>query len=116
MSTKNNRARFDALRAQYVAAHEAEWSYEIGLISKYGQVYWASTAEKRKWAQLTARTERAAAKLFALIDAVSPRNWRSGVPAHWVSEQLSWEDATRPLNEPLAVTPPLAYGHTEAMR
>jgi hypothetical protein len=114
---KTDRDRFDALRAAYLDASGALQAHVITLELKYGgSTQWASTTEKRKLEQLRARQHRAGDKLFALIQRVSPRDWSTGVPTCYVYGELSWDDATRPLAEPLAVSPPCAYGHTAAMR
>jgi hypothetical protein len=40
----------------------------------------------------------------------------SGVPAHWIRSELTWEDAIRPKTEPLSVTPPTAWGHSRPIQ
>lgn len=108
--------RWEKLRADYLAARREYDDLTIKLDVKYGKREWASRTEKKKLDQLRKRMDRIGDKMLAMLDQVSPRDWHSGVPAHWVYGSLSWEDAIRPLSEPLSVTPPLAYGHTSPMR
>lgn len=113
--------KFAALRERCVAAHTALAEYKAAMQRKYGFHYDAwihqmTTAEDRKHDSLQKKRDKADDKLFALLDKISPRNWRSGAPAHWVATKLPYEDAVRPLDERLSVTPPIAYGHREPMR
>ena len=74
-------------------------------------------SEKRGLEPLRARLNQANKEMYDLLDRISPRDWwQSGVPAWWIAEKLSFEDAIRPTSEPLSETPPLAYGQTHPMR
>jgi hypothetical protein len=46
--------------------------------------------------------------MFALLDRIGGRSWRSLVPHHWVMEELSYEDATT--RDALSAVPPCGYG------
>ena len=122
MGTDKQRERFEALRAAYVRQKERSDKVEEALRAKY-HVGWDETlyshvptkTEQAKREAARAATDKASGKFMDHLDAISPRNWRSGVPAHWVYEELSYEDAVRPRNEKLGVVSPLAYGHTVPM-
>lgn len=115
----SDRERWEKLRADYLTTSRAARDIDIQLSLKYGpgfQLGWASKTEQKKLHQLRQRLDRIGDKMFAILERVSPRDWSRGVPTHWLREKLSWEDAVRPLGEPLSVTPPLAYGATSPMR
>jgi len=105
--------RFDALRAKYLAAREALHAVEIEVSVRYGgTTTWASRGEKSKLEQLRGRVSRAGDAFFEHLQAISPRDWSSGVPFVWCCESLTYADAVRPVKEPLSVVPPLPYGAT----
>lgn len=108
--------RWKKLRADYLVADREYDALDIELSVRYGRREWAPKAQLNKLEQIRKRKGRIGDKMLALLDQVSPRDWHQGVPAHWIYSSLKWEDAIRPLNEPLSVTPPLAYGHTSPMR
>jgi hypothetical protein len=116
--TSSDSNRWHKLRADYLTASKTATDLEIALRVRYGNngVHWASKSEKKRLETVKARKDRIGSKMFEILERVSPRHWGSGVPAYWLYEKLSWEDAVRPLHEPLSVTPPLAYGATEPMR
>ena len=106
--------QWNKLRADYLEADRAYHALDNELSYKYGSKHgyeWASTTERKKLEQLRKRKDRVGEKMFAILEKVSPRDWAHGVPAHWIYEKLSWEDAVRPANEPLSVTTPTAYGY-----
>lgn len=110
MSTKADYNTFQKLRAQYLVKHEAASAHERVLHAKYGpglQSTWLSVTERRKQDALRAATDKVGDRFFDLLDRVSPRDWRRGVPMHWVLGQLTWEQATGA--EP--VEAPKAYGY-----
>lgn len=89
--------RWKTLRAECEHKHGRTWNAPIGAQKKIE----AAAEQERK----------AADRFFDLLREISPRNWYSGgAPAHWVLRDLSFEDAIRPLTEPLSVVPPLSYG------
>lgn len=115
MAATNPRAptaeQWNKLRADYLEADRAYDALDIDLSVKYGKREWASRTEQKKLDQLRKRKARVCEKMFAVLDKVATRDWHHGVPAYWVCEKLSWEDAIRPANEPLSVTPPTVYGY-----
>lgn len=121
MSTKltpRHLERWNALHLRLIVARGVFAACERRLRGQYGefQPAWLTKVQRAELDQKRAAVHKVEEKIFALLDEVSPRNWRSGVPAHWVASELTWEDAIRPLGEPLSVVPPLAYGATEALR
>jgi hypothetical protein len=114
-SRVSDHARWDKLRAQFLAAHEAARAQEIEMRVRYGDAnwrHWASKSDRNKLDKLRERERKIGDKIMALLLRVSPRGdaWRTGAPAYWIYEKLSWEDATRPVNEPLSVVVPAPYG------
>jgi hypothetical protein len=108
---------WEKLRSQYLALQEEERDYEISLRVRYGDnIKWTSKTEQKKLESLRAKSDKVGKKMFTLIEKVSPRDWSSGVPSHWILKSLDWENVIRPLNEPLSVVPPLSYGATHHMR
>lgn len=123
MSTKltpRHLERWIALHDRLRIARETLNMLEKSLAARYGWasgwLAWLGSTDRKtldiKWAAVRKIEE----KIFAILAEVSPRDWSHGVPAHWVASELTWEDAIRPLGEPLSVVPPLAYGATEALR
>jgi hypothetical protein len=108
--------RWGRLRAQYLEDARARSDLDVRLSVRYGRIAWAPRAEQKKFAQIGARMDRTGAKMMQILDTVSPRNWHHGAPSRWVYGELTWDDAIRPLDEPLSVTPPLPYGATHPMR
>lgn len=110
--------KFSRLRAQLLAIdariREMRRAFEI----KYGSDFQKSWAPKSGVKTLEAYERaysKAADQMYALLDS-SPRNWRSGVPCHWVLLELSFGDAMKPLTETLSVVPPCPYGHTRPIK
>lgn len=112
-----NRDRFEGFRARYLAAvvRLDEASAPMRARCGYHQDWrqWITRAEGRRLEALHGRVDAAADRLLKHIETFSPRDWRSGTPAHWVYEKLTYEDAARPRSERLSVVPPLAYGHSK---
>ena len=110
-----DKQRWDSLRASFITADEAARAQEIAMRVKYGDGNfrrWASRGEQSKLEKLEERRSKIGDKLFQLLLEVSPRGeaWRSGAPVFWIYRTLSWEDATRPTNEPLSVVVPAPFG------
>jgi hypothetical protein len=116
----NARERWDALHARKDSAADAFGSLERTLGSRYGWApgwdSWISNTERKALDRKRSAIRRVDAQIFKMLDKISPRDWHSRVPAHWVCENLTWEDAVRPLTEPLSVVPPCSYGSTEPLR
>jgi hypothetical protein len=112
----SDREKFEKLRAKYLDIQNQMEQIRRDAHAKYGpsELTYASKAMKNKDAALRARQSKVSDEMYAILALVSPRDWRSGVPLHWVLGQLTWEDAVRPTSEKLSVTPPLAYGQTHA--
>lgn len=118
MATKADKKRWDDLHAAYAKAAEALQEYEIELSVKYGHRFdrtWLSTGQRNKLDKLRERRDKIGEKIIDLIVRVSPRgeDWLHGVPSFWLREELTWEDAIRPKNEPLSVVVPGAYGYPD---
>lgn len=109
---------FEKAQGAFRDAGEKLRALRIELAVKYGSgnERWASRAEKTRQDKLMAAQTRAGDRVMKVLDAVSPRNWHSGVPWWWVGEKLTWEDAVRPKGEPLSVTPPLSFGSSTPMQ
>jgi hypothetical protein len=115
MSLATDKKRWDELHAAQSAKYETRRAYELELGSKHGHHFepqWLKKGERDKLEKLRAAEDKIGDKIVELLVRVSPRGqaWLSGVPAHWIRWDLTWEDAIRPKNEPLSVTPPSAWG------
>jgi len=117
MSLAADKKRWDELHAAYAKASEAAHEYDLQLARKYGSTYqpsWLKKGDRDKQDALRARADKIGDKIVELLVRVSPRGqaWLSGVPAHWIRSDLTWEDAIRPRDESLSVVPPTAWGST----
>lgn len=117
MATAVDRRRWDDLRASYATARAAVKDYESSLRPKYGYSdsnwrSWITKTERSKFERLEARANKIGDKIVALLVQISPRGeaWLSGAPAWWIRERLTWDDAVRPINEPLSVEVPAPWG------
>lgn len=110
-----NRTRWDKARAAVLAARKACNDFDCELRVRYGETRWAGRAERAKRERLYAALSRACGRIWQLLER-SPRDWAHGVPAQWVTERLSYEDAIRPLGETLSVVPEVAYGYTQPIK
>jgi hypothetical protein len=114
------KARFDSLRAAYLAADRAARDEAIHQSVKYGTERdarsWASKGEKSKLQKLEKKKDKIGDKIIDLIIQESPRGemWMSGAPTSWLREKITWEDVTKTSNEPLTFLPPAPYGWSEA--
>lgn len=107
-------AKWNALQAEYRAAYAAFQDHEVALAVKYGDrrnIRWASRGEQKKLEQLRARADRIADRMYKMLERSATRDWRHGVPAHWIAEKLTWADAVKPPGESLSVEPPRAFGY-----
>jgi hypothetical protein len=108
------RAKFDSLRAKYISAKEKYRDLDIAFSVRYGSSYdhsWLKAADRKKLDGALSITDKAGSALYEYVKAISPRDWSYGVPIHWIYEDLTFEDAIRPLNEKLSVSPPPSYGN-----
>ena len=109
------RAKFDRLRARYVEAAARLDEADVEFAGRYGARYattWLSRRDQQRLERLRAARRKAEEAIFAHVQAHSPRDWGRGVPQAWVCASLTWDDAVRPLGEPLSVVPPMSYGAT----
>lgn len=114
-----SQARFDSARATVLLAAERRDAHTMALSIRYGShgkphSSWLTSPERKRCEQLDAAYDRAAARMWKLLEA-SPRDWRAGVPSAWVVEQLPYADAVAPLGTPLSVVPPCAWGYREPL-
>jgi hypothetical protein len=108
-----DRARFEAIRARWVKACDAERAYRLDvLLSRYAKTNpsssWLNATERRRLEAFRRAQDRASDAMFELLDRIGGRYWRSLIPHHWVMEELSYEDATT--RGALSVVPPCGYG------
>jgi len=118
MATAVDKKKWDSLHAAYAKAHEALSEYELALGSKYGHNFnasWLTRGQRDKLDKLHEKKSAIGDKIIDLLVHVSPRGdrWLSGVPSWWLRERLTWEDAIRPVNEPLSVVVPGAWGYPD---
>lgn len=112
-----NRAKFDKARAAVLAKRAALDEMRNAFARRYGGPWlpsWLSAADRAKLERASAAYDRAGGRMFKLLLG-SPRDWRAGVPAVWVAEDLTYRDAIAAADEPLAVTPPCAYGYSRSI-
>ena len=118
-NSKTQRARFDELRARYLAQQAKRSAHDDAMRGKYGGDYrttWLTTGEAKKETKLREASDAAQNAFIDYLTEISPRYWKSGVPVHWLCEELTYEDAIRPVDQPLSVVPPLAYGATDPIQ
>lgn len=111
--SKLTRDRFERLRAAVLAKRAVKDSVRRTLELKYGQcnLNWCTAKEVKIQLAAQAAYDKAADRMHALLEA-SPRDWKEGVPTAWAVEELSYDDACKPLSEALSVVPPMAYGYS----
>lgn len=105
-------AKFEKLRAAYIALDEKTDAIRLEYRIKYGND-WRSCltrAQTKKLDALHERKDRISDQFFVLLDSISPRNWRSTIAFGWVITKLSYADAIT--KERLSVLPEPAYGST----
>lgn len=80
-------AEWEAIQAAYVAAHKAEWDYDITNRVRYG-ASWRHYGPKhvqRAGERLRAAQDRAYKRAFTWLGKHSPWDWYgSGAGAHWI--------------------------------
>lgn len=107
--------RFERAQQRYRDAIERRDAFRYGvLLRKYGRLdpsrAWMTRGEIDRLDRFRRAEDRAGDALFAVLDRVSLRGWRSGPPFAWVMTELSWTDATTA--DALSVVPPCGYGST----
>lgn len=112
----NSEKRFESIRAAYRKVAERRETFRSALREKYGEscppLPWQTRTERNKADAIQAADMKATERMCSLLDEISPRDWRSGVPAHWLMTDLTFADATT--RGALSVVPPCAYGHSAA--
>jgi hypothetical protein len=111
-------AKFDKARAAVLATRAVRDATFGELERKYGpgvSLGWTCGQERKRAEKVRERHEHAQDAMFRVLED-SSRDWRSGVPVAWVTEELTYDDAVRPLDEPLSVVPPCAYGFMKPIR
>jgi hypothetical protein len=100
--------RWEYMQERWRKAIEAARTLQFDLKYHYGETYSAPRAKREKLDRLWAREASASDAIFAWLDANSPRQWRTGVPAYWICGDLSFADALT--SGHLSVIPPVCYG------
>lgn len=100
--------RFESLQARWRKAQEAVSELSYNLRSRYGNTWSAPAALRNKYERAQKREHAASDAIFTWLDNNSPRQWRIGVPAHWVCDSLTYADAITA--DALSVIPPPCYG------
>lgn len=120
MASAADKKRWDKLHADLAKADAERDDLEITLRVKYGSDvtrpsnrHWMSRTERTKLEKIEARVDKIHGQIYELVERISPRDWGHGVPGHWVTRKLTWEDAVRPKGEPLSVVVPGAYGYPD---
>lgn len=101
---------FNRHRAAYNAAQERIDAIREKHIRSHGEFNraWMSASDQRKLESANKADEKARDAMFALLDRISPRYWRSGVASHWVMTELTYADAIT--HGPLSTLPDGGYG------
>lgn len=107
-----DRQRFESARRRYREAEERRETFRCAMLAKYGRLdpsrAWMTRGEVDRLERVRRAEDRAGDALFAVLDRVSARSWRSGPPFWWIMTELSWEDVTT--SGALTVIPPCDYG------
>lgn len=102
--------RFEVLQAKWRDADRAVTSARAVLNARY-QSHQYAPAVKRRALEVLERKERRASESFTkLLIALSPRDWRSGVPVSYLRDGLTYADAIT--RGQLSTIPPAAWGYT----
>jgi hypothetical protein len=114
----SDRERWDKLQSEFRRLTDEMTKVESEAHVKWGPhgLRYASRTLQTKHGKLVASRNRVYEKIFAMTQKLSPRDWGTGVPTHWIAGKLTFDDMVRPQSEPLSVTPPLAYGATTPMQ
>lgn len=108
--------QFEQIRAAYARVQVRRDTFRSAMLSKYGRHdpsdAWMTRGEKLKRELIKVASDRAIDRMCDLLDVIGCRDWRTGVPAHWLVESLTYADAVT--TGALSVVPPLAYGGSAA--
>lgn len=121
MASAADKKRWDDLHTALEKATEARAAYDRELYNQYRgasgryELHWLPKGKRDKLERLDAAKDKIGDKIIDMIVRVSPRGdrWLSGVPSHWLRNELTWEDMIRPVNEPLSVVVPGAWGYRD---
>jgi hypothetical protein len=105
--------RFEHLQARAKATADQCRDYAIDLRVKYGDAYyrgWIGGKEKRRLDQLQRADTRETDRFVAFLVTIQGRDFRRGVPQHWLLDNLTYADAIT--TGKLSQTPPPAYGYS----
>ena len=108
MRPKPSPERFAELQSKAREAREAQRDYGRELDRRYQDRTYAPRVKVHKYEVLRRAEDRAEARFYAYLKAISPRNWDHGIAASWLIDGLSYPDAVT--RGPLSVVPPAAYG------
>jgi hypothetical protein len=109
---RDRSAEFYALQIKAKIAHSDMSQLRIHAKVRYSDVAYAPAKLKRQIDVATRKADRAWARLFKLVETISPRDWSSRVPVSWIRDQLTYSDAIT--HGQLSMIPPPAWGYTEA--
>ena len=115
-----DRARFERIRARYLAVEDRRTALEASFLRHYRKHapfdHELLTSERQRRDAIRVAGDKVGDAMFALLDRISPRPWRTGVPYTWIMLHLTWDDATTA--GALTVTPPPAWGasHNDVAR
>lgn len=110
----DTRARFNTLQTQIRERSARRQDLSINLAVKYGSgnECYAKRSERAPIETLDRQIKTLSDKLYALLDVISPRNWREGVPVRYATLELTYDDATT--RAELSTVPPCAWGYQTA--
>ena len=115
MTEQKARQRFAELQSKAQQTAKAAQDYAIRLRVKYGDAYYRGYLGKKATHRLDIlqrANTRAVDRFFALLDTIGGRQFRSGVPCHWLIEKLTYEDAVT--RGQMSAVPPPAWGCSDA--
>jgi hypothetical protein len=112
---KKNETKFNKIRADALKLKQEVSEFDDRIMRKYGfrqiAFYQMNKADQNQKDKFRKRQDRLLDRMMKLLEEISPRYWRSTIPAYWVLEELTYEDAIT--DGQLVATPPAAYGYTE---
>lgn len=108
--------KFIAIKTKWFELRRKQEEYESMLFHRYGKhnppSNWLSAVDKKKADAIRDQMNKTSHRMHELLERVSPRDWSRGIAAHWIMDNLSWEDAIT--TGPLSMIPHASYGTTQA--
>jgi hypothetical protein len=104
--------KFYAIRDRFIKLDRSYSEKRYALSRKYGSVNDAPYGKRDALSAHQKRMDAVGDQFFALLDEISPRNWRVGVSYYWVLLHLTYADATT--GGALSVRPDPGWGTCEA--